>query len=140
MAAQTVSGPHSRVLIVEDERDISELMSLHLKREGHEVTVVDNGEEALRNLDGNSYGLLVLDWMLPGVSGLELCKKIRGRAQTAASVPILMVTARAHASDIVLGLEMGADDYLTKPFEIPIFLARVRALLRRAVSSPEAPT
>lgn len=129
----------SKVLIVEDEKDISELMSLHLKREGHDVVVVDNGEEALRNLDAApGYKLLVLDWMLPGLSGLELCKKIRGRTpdeSPKAELPILMVTARAHTSDIVLGLEMGADDYLTKPFEIPIFLARVRALLRR--SSPE---
>ena len=121
----------SRVLIVEDEKDIAELMPLHLKREGHEVSSVDNGEEAIRMLStgDNPYSLLVLDWMLPGVSGLELCKKIRGDGSH--GVPILMVTARAHTSDIVLGLEMGADDYLTKPFELPIFLARVRALLRR---------
>src|SRR5271167_4976964 len=114
----------NKVLIVEDEKDISDLMALHLKREGHEVLSVENGEEALRNLEANGYQLLVLDWMLPGLSGLELCKKIRNlsaKNESLAGVPILMVTARAHASDIVLGLEMGADDYLTKPFEIPIF-------------------
>jgi len=127
-----------KVLIVEDEKDISDLMSLHLKREGHEVTAVDNGEEALRVLEGCDYDLLVLDWMLPGLPGLELCKKIRRDDDvTASQVPILMVTARAHASDIVLGLEMGADDYLTKPFEIPVFLARVRALLRRTNGKQE---
>ncbi len=132
-----------RVLIVEDERDIADLMSLHLKREGHEVTTVENGEDALRMLSSGgsskSYQLLVLDWMLPGLSGLELCKKIRGEKATEnpAAVPILMVTARAHTSDIVLGLEMGADDYITKPFEIPIFLARVRALLRRTATADE---
>ncbi len=139
----------SKVLIVEDEKDIAELMALHLKREGHDVTMVDNGEEAVKYLSGDAYRLLVLDWMLPGASGLELCKRIRGGNFAGAAapggtgngnaVPILMVTARAHTSDIVLGLEMGADDYLTKPFEIPVFLARVRALLRRskAISDPE---
>lgn len=129
---------NQRVLIVEDETDISELVSLHLKREGHEVTSVENGEDALRALDGRDYNLLVLDWMLPGLSGLELCKRVRAHGtKSAPRVPILMVTARAHASDIVLGLELGADDYLTKPFEIPVFLARVRALLRRAVTPPQ---
>ncbi len=122
---------NSRVLIVEDERDIADLMALHLKREGHETVIVENGEDAVRLLSGSEaepFHLLILDWMLPGLSGLELCKKIRSEQ---AGVPILMVTARAHTSDIVLGLEMGADDYLTKPFELPVFLARVRALLRR---------
>ncbi len=126
-----------RVLVVEDEKDIADLMALHLKREGHEVVSVDNGEEAMRLLLSSieteqPFQLLVLDWMLPGLSGLELCKKIRTE-KTVKTVPILMVTARAHASDIVLGLEMGADDYLTKPFELPVFLARVRALLRRGM-------
>lgn len=129
---------HARILIVEDEKDISDLMALHLKREGHEVTAVDNGEEVIRSLGEQGFQLLVLDWMLPGVSGLELCKKIRAAdsENDSSAVPILMVTARAHTSDIVVGLEMGADDYLTKPFEIPVFLARVRALLRRASSIP----
>lgn len=121
-----------QILIVEDEKDISELMRLNLKDEGVNVVSVDNGEEALKLLKENVYQLLILDWMLPGVSGLELCKKIRHTPEHPCSrVPILMVTARAHTSDIIVGLEMGADDYLTKPFEIPVFLARVRALLRR---------
>lgn len=122
-----------KVLIVEDEKDIAELMQLHLKREGCEVEVVDNGEEALRLISKNKYSLLVLDWMLPGISGLDLCKKIRAEKLVTASTCILMVTARAQAADIVLGLEVGADDYLTKPFDLSVFLARVRALFRRAL-------
>lgn len=118
------------VLVVEDEKDIADLMALHLKREGHEVQVVENGEEALQLLQKSSYKLLVLDWMLPGLSGLELCKKLKANGKLG-QMPILMVTARAQSTDIVLGLEVGADDYLTKPFDIPVFVARVRALLRR---------
>lgn len=129
----------SKVLIVEDEKEIADLMALHLKRDGHEITVTENGEEALRLMEKESFQLLILDWMLPGVSGLDLCKKIRSDQSTAgAQVPVLMVTARAHPSDIVVGLEVGADDYLTKPFDLPVFLARVRALLRRASPQQEA--
>ena len=117
----------ARILVVEDEMDVQELMILHLKREGNEATAVENGEDALKVLQGSATGfdLAVFDWMLPGISGLDLCKRFGGQ------MPILMVTARSDAADIVLGLEMGADDYITKPFEIPVFLARVRALLRR---------
>mgnify|MGYP001558161946 CR=1 FL=1 len=114
------------ILVVEDERDVKELMCLRLLREGFTVDAVENGEEALKLLQSRPYDLAVVDWMLPGMSGLEICK------QMGSKLPILMVTARADTSDIVLGLEMGADDYITKPFEIPVFLARVRTLLRRA--------
>lgn len=116
----------SKILVVEDEKDIQDLMMLHLRREGHDITGVEDGEQAFRLMERFSYDLVLLDWMLPSVSGLDLCKKIGRR------IPVLMVTARADAADIVLGLEMGADDYLTKPFEISVFLARVRALLRRS--------
>lgn len=119
-----------RILVVEDESDVRDLILLHLRREGYQTDWTDHGEEALRTLaDPKKFDLVILDWMLPGQSGLEVCKALRRQ------VPVLMVTARADTSDIVLGLEMGADDYITKPFEVPVLLARVRALLRR--SGPE---
>lgn len=130
----------SKVLLVEDEADVRELMLIHLKREGLETTAVENGEEALKLLQANQYELVVLDWMLPGLSGLEICKRIRSQNPTGPQLPILMVTARADTSDIVIGLEMGADDYITKPFDIPVFLARVRALIRRSQVSAEGST
>ena len=123
-----------RILVVEDEKDVRDLIMLHLKREGHETVGLESGENITDLIESGRpplFDLIILDWMLPGLSGLEICKKIQGR------LPILMVTARADTTDIVLGLEMGADDYICKPFEIPIFLARVRALLRRKLSPNE---
>src|SRR4051812_40942225 len=119
-----------KALIVEDERDVRDLMTLHLKRERVEVFSVENGEEALKLLASEKFDLVVLDWMLPGVSGLEICKRLRstGGSERAS---ILMVTARADSADVIAGLDAGADDYVTKPFELPVFLARVRALRRR---------
>ncbi len=122
-----MTAAKKRILVVEDEMDIRELMGLHLGREGYQVEAVADGESGMKKI-GDPFDLLVLDWMLPGVSGIDLAKAVR-RTST---VPILMVTARAEPADVVLGLEAGADDYVTKPFEIPIFLARIRALLRRA--------
>jgi two-component system phosphate regulon response regulator PhoB len=116
-----------RILVVEDEMDIRDLMVLHLNREAYQVEAVADGEAGMKKIH-EAFDLLVLDWMLPGVSGIELTKTARGNS----TVPILMVTARVEPADVVLGLEAGADDYITKPFEIPVFLARVRALLRRA--------
>lgn len=123
----------SNVLVVEDEADVRDLIVLHLKREGFTVVAVDDGEKALKHLGDpanlTSTDLAVVDWMLPGMSGLDVTKWIR---ETKSQLPILMVTARADSTDIVRGLESGADDYVTKPFEIPVFLARVRSLLRRS--------
>jgi two-component system phosphate regulon response regulator PhoB len=120
-----------RVLLVEDENDILKLMTLHLRREGYEVISAEDGERGLKLAREESFHLAVVDWMLPGRSGLELCKEIAGE------IPILMVTARTDPADIVRGLDSGADDYVTKPFEIPVFLARVRALLRRGQNKPQ---
>ncbi len=118
----------SRVLVVEDEADVRDLIVLHLKRDHFEVEAVDDGEKAMKLFSSKPFDLCVVDWMLPGVSGLELTKWMTSQMK---NIPVLMVTARADSTDIVRGLESGADDYVTKPFEIPIFLARVRALLRR---------
>jgi DNA-binding response OmpR family regulator len=118
------------VLVVEDEADVRELLSLHLKREGYTVAGFEDAEEALTEFSKTKFDLIVLDWMLPKMSGLDFCKRVR--TQFASQVPVMLLTARADTMDKVLGLEIGADDYLTKPFEVREFVARVRALLRRA--------
>lgn len=127
----------SRILIIEDEIDISDLLSLQLKNQGHEAFVISDGQKALEyiqsfdhNNNFNGPDLIVLDRMLPGVSGLEICKFLR-LYKKSKQIPILMVTAMTRPEQIVEGLEGGADDYITKPFEMNIFLARVKALLRR---------
>lgn len=119
----------TRVLVVEDEIDVRDLLVLHLKREGYDVVALEDSEKALASCTKNSFDLFILDWMLPGMSGLELCKALRSKFNVKS--PILMLTARADTMDKVAGLETGADDYLTKPFEVKEFMARVRALLRR---------
>lgn len=122
----------AKVLVIEDEDDIRELIALHLGRDGYDVMLALDGEEGLEKLRADpAPDLVILDWMLPGMSGLEIAKAIRGGSRTE-RLPILMVTARTDSVDIVLGLEAGADDYVTKPFEVPVFLARARALLRRS--------
>ncbi len=131
-----MAGSKPRILLVEDEQDIRSLMALHLRREGLELVEAVDGDEALRALQQGGWSVLVFDWMLPGMNGLELIRAVR---QQDSKTPILMVTAKAEAADIVLGLETGADDYLVKPFEVPVLLARVRALLRRWKMQQEAP-
>ena len=131
-----MAGAKPRILLVEDEQDIRSLMALHLRREGLELVEAADGDEALRALQQGGWSVLVFDWMLPGMNGLELIRAVR---QQDPKTPILMVTAKAEAADIVLGLETGADDYLVKPFEVPVLLARVRALLRRWKMQQETP-
>lgn len=118
------------VLVVEDENEIRDLIVLHLRREGLEVDAVVSAEEAFALLEAGRYSLVILDWMLPGASGLEVTRRLRQNVDRA-QLAILMVTARAETSDIVDGLEAGADDYLSKPFDPAVLLARVRALMRR---------
>ena len=117
----------AHILIVEDEKEVAELVRDQLGAAGYSVAVAGDGASALRLLETQPTDLVILDWMLPGLDGLEVCRRIRARGST----PILMLTARAEEVDRVLGLEVGADDYLTKPFSMRELLARARALLRR---------
>jgi DNA-binding response OmpR family regulator len=116
------------VLVIEDDRDIARLLELHLKDEGYSVTVVPDGEAGLRKALSKSYDIVILDLILPGMDGLEVCRRIRSGPDY---MPVLMLTAKSTDVDRILGLEMGADDYLTKPFNVRELLARVRALFRR---------
>src|SRR5262252_4644341 len=125
-----MAEPVTRVLVVEDEVNIRELVCLHLRHEGYSCDDVGDGKLALERTQTQSYDLLVLDVMLPGLDGLSLCRAVRN-GQLNADVPILMLTARREESDKVVGLESGADDYLTKPFGVRELVARARALLRR---------
>src|SRR5438046_3294808 len=127
----------SRVLIVEDERDIRDLVLFHLEREGFQVSSASSGEEALRQVRHASPDLVLLDLMLPAMGGLEVCRKLRQDPATVA-LPIVMLTAKGDEVDRVLGLELGADDYIVKPFSPKELLARVRAVLRRARPAPGA--
>jgi two-component system phosphate regulon response regulator PhoB len=121
----------ARVLIVEDEEPLTLLLRYNLESEGYEVDSVARGDEADLRLRERVPDLVVLDWMLPGLSGIELCRRIRARSGTE-RLPIIMLTARGEEGDRVRGLATGADDYIVKPFSVPELLARVRALLRRA--------
>jgi two-component system phosphate regulon response regulator PhoB len=123
------SAPH--ILVVEDETALAELIRYNLEAEGFRTSLASNGEEAELLLAEDSFDLMVLDWMLPGLSGLELCRRLRRRDATRA-LPVLMLTARGEEDDRVRGLSTGADDYVVKPFSVPEMVARVKALLRRA--------
>jgi DNA-binding response OmpR family regulator len=120
----------STILLVDDEDSIQTLLTYPLERDGYSVVQARDGEEALRKFGEGPFDLVVLDVMLPRLDGLEVCKRIRSQS----NVPIIMLTARGEELDKVLGLELGADDYITKPFSIREFRSRVRALLRRAAS------
>ncbi|MFO7594706.1 MAG: response regulator transcription factor [Pseudomonadota bacterium] len=118
-----------RVLLIEDDRNIAGLVALHLRDEGYQVDVHHDGSEGLQAAQQQPYDLLVLDLMLPGTDGLSICRSLRADTRY---LPILMLTAKSSELDRVLGLELGADDYLTKPFSVRELVARVKALLRRA--------
>jgi two-component system phosphate regulon response regulator PhoB len=122
----------ARILIVEDEEALTLLLRYNLETEGYEVETVARGDEADLLLKERAFDLVILDWMLPGLSGIELCRRLRGRADTR-QLPIIMLTARGEESERVRGLSTGADDYIVKPFSIPELSARARALLRRAL-------
>jgi DNA-binding response OmpR family regulator len=124
----------ARILLVDDEQSIQTLLSYPLRKEGYEVVQATDGRQALERFDEQQFDLVVLDLMLPKVDGLEVCRRLRGRS----SVPIIMLTARTDEIDKVVGLELGADDYITKPFSLREFSSRIKAALRRAeMSRPE---
>jgi DNA-binding response OmpR family regulator len=119
---------NERILIIEDEEDLVKGLTLNLSDEGYEVDSSSNGEEGLRKAMGGTYGLIILDIMLPKMNGLDVCRELR---QQDVNIPIIMLTAKGEEIDKVVGLEIGADDYMTKPFSIRELLARVKAHLRR---------
>jgi phosphate regulon transcriptional regulator PhoB len=126
----------TKILVVDDEKDILELVSYNLKKEGFQIETSHNGEEALQRIRSARFNLIVLDLMLPGIQGMELCRTLKSDDDTA-SIPIIMLTAKSEELDKILGLEMGADDYITKPFSPRELIARVKAVLRRTQEIPE---
>ena len=125
----------AKILVVDDEKDILELVSYNLKKEGYDVFTSADGEDVLKLLKKEKYNLIILDLMLPGIQGMELCKMLKTSEETS-FIPIIMLTAKSEELDKVLGLEMGADDYITKPFSPRELIARVKAVLRRTREIP----
>ena len=120
-----------KVLVVEDEAALSGLLDYNLRAEGFEVAIVEDGDEALIAVEENEPDIVLLDWMLPNVSGVEICRRLRARAATR-TLPVIMLTARGEEEDRLRGLDTGADDYVTKPFSMSELVARIRAVLRRS--------
>ena len=127
------------ILLVEDEKDLLELLNYNLNREGFNTLTASTGEEGLKQVRTTKPDLILLDLMLPAMDGLEVCRTLKSREHTA-DIPVIMLTARGEESDIVRGLEMGADDYITKPFSPRILMARIRAVLRRAEAEMQTNT
>ena len=119
-----------KILVVDDEKDIVELLQYNLEKEGYKISAVFSGEQCLENVKTELPDLILLDLMLPEIDGLDVCKFLKNNSQTS-HIPIIMLTAKGEETDIVLGLELGADDYITKPFKVRELLARVKAVLRR---------
>lgn len=122
---------HEHILVVDDETDILELIRYNLQKEGYRVTTVKTGEEGLQRIRELQPDVVVLDLMLPGLDGLSVCNRLK-RDEATRSTPVIMLTAKAEDSDVVTGLELGADDYVTKPFSPKVLTARIRAVLRRS--------
>lgn len=132
---EPTAAPYERrmkptVMIVEDDESLSTLLQYNLEKEGYNIVAISDGEEAAMMLREISPDLVLLDWMLPGLSGIELCRRLRGRPETR-NLPVIMVTARGEEADRIRGLDTGADDYISKPFSMTEMLARVRAVMRR---------
>lgn len=127
----TASGTKPQVLVVEDEQDLQDLLRYNLSREGMDVICADSGERALELARQKLPDLILLDLMLPGVDGLNVCRTLKNESATA-GIPVVMLTAKGEEADIVVGLELGADDYIPKPFSPRVLLARIKAVLRRS--------
>ncbi|MEI6421682.1 MAG: response regulator transcription factor [Lentisphaerota bacterium] len=125
------------IFVVDDEEDILALIRMNLEREGYKVTCIEAGEECVKKAREKLPDLIVLDLMLPGIDGLDVCKLLKNDSKTR-HIPIIMLTAKGEESDIVTGLELGADDYMTKPFSPKVLMARVKAVLRKGTVSPES--
>ena len=136
MVAIMSTASAKKVLIVEDEKDILQLVKLYLEKEGYRIVTASTGSEGLAQVRTEKPDLVVLDLMLPEIDGLEICKRLRSSPDTA-MLPIIMLTAKAEESDTIIGLELGADDYVTKPFSPKTLVARVKALFRRLERKPE---
>lgn len=121
-----------KILVVDDEEDILDLLTFNLVREGYQVACAPSGEEAMREMESEIPDLILLDLMLPGIDGLEVARRLKADPGTR-SVPIVMLTAKSEEADVVIGLELGADDYVTKPFSPRVLVARVKAVLRRKI-------
>jgi len=127
-----------KILIVEDEKDIIKMLEYNLRKEGYETLSARDGETAVKTAAGEAPGLILLDLMLPGIDGLEVCRALKADRRTAA-IPVIMLTAKSQESDKVVGLELGADDYVTKPFSPKELVARIRAVLRRMKDKGKEP-
>jgi DNA-binding response OmpR family regulator len=132
------SASRKKVLIVDDEKDIVDLVAYNLARNGYDTIVANNGNDAIENAAKNTPDLIILDLMLPGVDGTEVARRLKADARTA-NIPIIMLTAKGEETDVVVGLTLGADDYVTKPFSMKVLLARVGSVLRRADMSSGTP-
>src|SRR5580704_12737203 len=132
----TITDRSARILLVDDEQSIQALLSYPLRKEGYDVVQATDGRQALERFDEQPFDLVVLDLMLPKIDGLEVCRRLRSRS----SVPIIMLTAKSEEIDKVVGLELGADDYITKPFSVREFSSRIKAALRRAEMTRPAET
>jgi two-component system, OmpR family, alkaline phosphatase synthesis response regulator PhoP len=126
----------AKILVVDDEEDIRELVELNLSHEGFKVLLCETGEQALEKAGSELPDLIILDLMLPGIDGLEVCKKLKSNMKTE-NIPVVMLTAKGEETDVVSGLEVGADDYITKPFSGKVLVARVRRLLRKVIATSE---
>lgn len=122
---------NTKILVIEDEKDINDLLALQLGREGYQVDQAYDGQSGLLKVSQNQYDVVILDWMLPGMSGIDILRQIR-QTKKSNELAVIMTTAKGQSDDVILGLEQGADDYLPKPFDVGVLKARIKAVLRRS--------